>query len=106
NQVAATAHALRYRLFAYSLGATTGAAQRGFELTGDGELPEDVVALLRTSIATFEELEVLQAMQRQPERHWSVTDLSQWVWHRSRGRACGAWASGGRGAAPGGPRGG
>lgn len=45
--------------------------------SGESVLPEDVRTLLRTCIDTHEKIEVLQLLQREPQREWHASELGQ-----------------------------
>ena len=44
---------------------------------GDHELPEDVLALLRTHLETYEQIEVLQLLHSEPRGAWSPGRISE-----------------------------
>lgn len=44
---------------------------------GETDLPEDVRILLRTRIETYEQIEILRILQRNPERQWSDAELGE-----------------------------
>jgi DNA-binding MarR family transcriptional regulator len=45
--------------------------------SGEHELPEDVLALLRTRLETYEQIEVLQLLHSEPRGDWSPSRLSE-----------------------------
>jgi DNA-binding IclR family transcriptional regulator len=46
-------------------------------IQGESELPEDARTLLRTSVNTYERLAVLQLLEQEAPRPWTVRELSE-----------------------------
>jgi len=47
------------------------------DVSGESELTEEVRALLRTRVDTYEKLEILQLLHANPQQDWSRTELSE-----------------------------